>query len=159
MNRREAQMSQDDGTNKFIPIPNMDPRMLAIFMILASQEGYVVDLLPLDGSEPPYNDPTRNHFKKFGLDEDIQKRFYTFFSRSDKIQPELEQDLKDLAKMTSQRDVHRQLFAIVARSLRRNEPLYHPPACPNEDVLKSVVELLNGLQAVIDDTLVRYGLT
>lgn len=151
-------MSRDPSEERFTPIPNMDPRMLAVFMMLTTQEGYAPDLLPLDGSEPNYNDPAKNHFKRFGLDEDIQKRFYTFFGRNDKLQPELEQDIKDLAKMTTQRDVHRQLFAIIARGLRRNEPMYHPPACPNEETLKAVIELLNGYQAAISETLIRYGL-
>jgi hypothetical protein len=104
------------------------------------------------------NDKNKNHFAKYGLDADIQKRFYSLFGKKEKLQQELEDDLKDLAQMKTQKDVHRQLFAIVARVLRRNETLYHPPACPREATLIDVIALLNGEQAVIQDTLKWYGL-
>jgi hypothetical protein len=117
--------------------PNLDPRWLALFMICASQDGYVSSLLPPNGAVPDY--PT-TPFTALGLGTDIQEQFFQLFggNRADS-------------------DANRQKFVDVSRMFTQIGN-YHPPACPDADTLKSVVDLLNSLQLTIKNTLERYGL-
>lgn len=114
--------------------PNLDPRWLGLFMIAATQVGYVKDLLPDGGGIPDY---PRSRFSAHHVDPDIQKRFFELFGGdADKNRTKF----NDVADLFSKLDA------------------YHPPACPNSETLQAVVDLLNSLQDEIKDTLSRYGL-
>ncbi len=103
---------------RFVAVPTVDPRFLSVFLICATQDGYVDELLGTD--KPDYDN---SEFTRLGLAADIQKQFVATFGGRGK-------------------GANRAAFVEVVK-LFKQLANYHPPDCPYTAVLKAVVQVTN----------------
>ena len=102
--------------------PLMDPRVLAIFMLAVTQDGFINDLIPADGSPPNYP----KNFGRLGLAKDILDDF-----------------VKRVGTGANAAN-NRALFAALTKLLTTAyNDVYQPPDCPFTQVLKDLVTVTN----------------
>jgi hypothetical protein len=136
----------------------VDPKFLALFMLLSTQQNWAGKLLPENlppNTEPDYdNTPFSDVNDKThpGVPPDIQRIFFQVFGSSDKPSKELSDALSAAAKSKTQRDAYRSLFDILTAVLVLDNPInYSPPPCPRAETLRDIVQHINTLPIELED--------
>lgn len=123
----------------------MDKRILGVFMLLATQQDWIHDLLPKDDATTPQPpDYTTTNLYSAGVNEYIQDTVFRALSQQQPPQtdPLLMKQLANAAASDMKWQVYRRLFEILSESVA---PIlgYTQPPCPNIQTLQYIINAVN----------------